>query len=112
MTKHKLHINSASFERVVNGTKTIEVRLYDERRQRIDIGDEITLINRANNKTVQVKVFRLHRAPTFHDLFTMVDVSQVGYETSEAAEKSTAEFYDYNDELASGVVGIEFTLER
>ena len=29
------------FERIKNGTKTVEFRLYDEKRQTIQIGDEI-----------------------------------------------------------------------
>ena len=38
---HKMKLNESPFERIKNGTKTIEFRLYDEKRQKINIGDTI-----------------------------------------------------------------------
>ena len=38
---HKMKLNESPFERIKNGTKTIEFRLYDEKRQKIKIGDKI-----------------------------------------------------------------------
>ena len=34
---HKIKLNESPFERIKNGTKTIEFRLYDEKRQQIKI---------------------------------------------------------------------------
>ena len=38
---HKMKLNESPFERIKNGTKTIEFRLYDEKRQKIKVGDKI-----------------------------------------------------------------------
>ena len=38
---HKMKLNKNPFERIKNGTKTVEFRLYDEKRQQIKIGDKI-----------------------------------------------------------------------
>ena len=38
---HKMKLNESPFERIKNGKKTIEFRLYDEKRQQIKIGDKI-----------------------------------------------------------------------
>ena len=38
---HKMKLNENPFERIKNGTKTVEFRLYDEKRQQIKIGDKI-----------------------------------------------------------------------
>ena len=38
---HKIKLNESPFERIKNGTKTIEFRLYDEKIQQIKIGDQI-----------------------------------------------------------------------
>ena len=38
---HKMKLNESPFERIKNGTKTIEFRLYDEKRQQIKVGDKI-----------------------------------------------------------------------
>lgn len=38
---HKMKLQEDPFKRIKNGTKTVEFRLYDEKRQSIQIGDEI-----------------------------------------------------------------------
>ena len=38
---HKMKLNESPFERIKNGTKTIEFRLYDEKRQQVKVGDKI-----------------------------------------------------------------------
>ena len=38
---HKMKLNESPFERIKNGTKTIEFRLFDKKRQQIKIGDKI-----------------------------------------------------------------------
>ena len=41
---HNMKLNESPFERIKNGTKTIEFRLYDEKRRQIKIGDKIVFI--------------------------------------------------------------------
>ncbi|MBI3889173.1 ASCH domain-containing protein [Candidatus Saccharibacteria bacterium] len=112
MTSHKLHLNNERFELIKQGQMTIEARLYDERRQRIDIGDEISFINRKNNQTLLVIVHKLFRAPTFHELFTQHDPAKFGGTTVQETEKSMEKYYSYNDQLQSGVLGIEFVVKK
>ena len=38
---HKMKLNESPFEMIKNGTKTIEFRLYDEKRQGVKIVDKI-----------------------------------------------------------------------
>ena len=33
---HKMKLNESAFERIKNGTKTVEFRLYDEKRKQIN----------------------------------------------------------------------------
>ena len=40
---HYLRLASAPFDAIVSGQKTIESRLYDEKRQAIQLGDTIIL---------------------------------------------------------------------
>lgn len=47
---HKMKLQEDPFERIKNGTKTVEFRLYDEKRQTIQIGDEIEFSNYQNYK--------------------------------------------------------------
>lgn len=38
-----MRLHKEPFELIKNGSKTIELRLYDEKRQMINLGDTITL---------------------------------------------------------------------
>ena len=112
MTAHKLHLHKEPFEMIEQGLKTMEARLYDERRQRIDIGDEIIFINRSNNQTLKVTVTKLHRAPTFYELFLQCDPVKFGGTTAEETAKGMEKYYDYNSQQQYGVLGIEFVLKN
>ena len=35
--KHEMNLNRKPFESIKNGSKTIELRLYDEKRQKLNI---------------------------------------------------------------------------
>ena len=38
---YRMKLTEVPFEEIKNGTKTIEFRLYDEKRQQIKLGDKI-----------------------------------------------------------------------
>ena len=38
---HEMSLNPAPFEKIKNGEKSIEIRLYDEKRRGVKIGDII-----------------------------------------------------------------------
>ena len=45
---HKMNLWNDSFEAIKCGSKTIEMRLNDEKRSLIKIGDEIEFVNKNN----------------------------------------------------------------
>ena len=45
-----MKLNNGPFERIKNGTKTIELRLNDEKRQLLKIKDLIEFTNRTNDE--------------------------------------------------------------
>lgn len=46
---HNMDLNEPWFSLVNNGTKTIEIRIYDDKRRIIQIGDTITFTNNGNS---------------------------------------------------------------
>ncbi len=67
---HKMKSNESPFERIKNGTKTIEFRLYDEKRQQVKIGDKIEFSKLPDlQETLIVDVIDLYREDTFENLF-------------------------------------------
>ena len=65
-----MKLKESPFERIKNGTKTIEFRLYDEKRSKIKIGDQIEFSKLPDLKeTILVNVLDLYKDSTFESLF-------------------------------------------
>lgn len=112
MTTHKLSLHPEPFAAIASGHKTIESRLYDEKRRKIQLGDQIVFINRVDSEqTVVVTVVGLLRYATFHDLFSHNDSLKFGGESVEWLENQINEFYSAEDQQRYGVLGIEFEHE-
>ena len=53
---HELRLHNEPFEKIKSGTKTIEIRLYDEKRKLIKENDLIEFTNRNTNEKIRTKV--------------------------------------------------------
>jgi ASC-1-like (ASCH) protein len=108
--KHNMKLKPAPFEMIKNGQKTIELRLYDEKRQLIKIGDEIIFTNTATEETIHTQVLNLHRFDSFAELYKSLPLLKCGY-TSENIERATPadmeQYYPAEEQKEFGVLGIE-----
>ena len=66
-----MKLNDAPFETIKNGTKTIELRLYDEKRRKIKIGDTICFKGKAG--TIKAIVKELHIFRNFDELYAIAE---------------------------------------
>lgn len=101
---HKMTVKQPYFNLIKEGKKTIECRLFDSKRQQINIGDIIEFSN-TNDKCSKM-VVGLFRAKNFHILFNKININDAGFEKIEDAEKALEEFYDLDSQNKIGVVGI------
>lgn len=109
MTTHQLKLATEPFNAIISGDKTIESRLYDAKRQKIQIGDRIIFTNRDNSEqTVTAEVVGLLRYATFRDLFSHNNPRKFGGDNVEWLENQISEFYSIEDQKIYGVIGIEF----
>ena len=109
MTTHQLKLATEPFNTIISGNKTIESRLYDTKRQKIQIGDRIIFTNRDNSEqTVTAEVVGLLRYATFRDLFSHNNPRKFGGDNVEWLENQISEFYSIEDQKIYGVIGIEF----
>ena len=109
MTTHQLKLATEPFAAIASGRKTIESRLYDTKRQKIQIGDRIIFTNRDNSEqTVTTEVVGLLRYATFRDLFSHNNPRKFGSDNVEWLENQISEFYSIEDQKIYGVIGIEF----
>ena len=113
MTTHQLKLATEPFNAIISGNKTIESRLYDAKRQKIQIGDLIIFTNRDNSEqTVTAEVVGLLRYATFRDLFSHNNPRKFGGDSVEWLENQISEFYSIEDQKIYGVIGIEFKVCR
>ena len=107
---HKMKLQEDPFERIKNGTKTVEFRLYDEKRRTIQIGDEIEFSKLPElQEKLLVKVIDLYKEESFEKLFKKVFVGEDKEKIIEKA-KSMNRFYTPEQEKEYGVVGIEIEI--
>ena len=107
---HKMKLQESPFERIKNGTKTVEFRLYDEKRRKIKIGDHIEFSKLPDlQETILVDVLDLYREDTFENLFKKLftDEDEIKKET-----KSMYQYYSPDEEKQYGVVGIKISLVK
>lgn len=107
---HKMKLNLEPFEMIKSGEKTIELRLYDEKRQQVKEGDQIVFTNTATGETLNVIVTKLHRFDTFDELYKSLPLLKCGY-TTKNVDKATyidmEQYYSVEEQKKYGVVGIE-----
>lgn len=105
----EMHLNDESFELVKNGQKTVELRVYDEKRRQVDMGDGIVFINKDDK--VSVKVTGLFIASSFELLFSKIGWIKAGWSENDNEDKRVTDLrklYTEEEEKEWGVVGIEF----
>lgn len=107
---HEMRLNQEPFDKVRSGRKDIELRLNDEKRKRLNVGDEIEFLERDTDQRFRVRIVALHHARSFADLLKGMNLVRAGYEvgaTLETAAASMRNFYSAEEEKEHGVVGIE-----
>ena len=105
---HQMKLKESPFERIKNGTKTIEFRLFDEKRGQIKIGDKIEFSKLPNlQEKLLVDVMDLYRDDTFEKLFRKLYTDE---EEILGKTKAMHEFYSYEKEQEYGVLGIKIKI--
>ena len=105
---HEMKLNEKPFNNIVKGIKKIELRLFDEKRAKINLNDYIVFTNIADlTQTIKVKVIGLLRYNSFEELFKDVDYNISGPANS-LSEKLTniRKIYSEEEEKKYGILAI------
>ena len=112
----KMKLDSLPFLMIESGRKTIELRLYDEKRRRIAVGDTIRFSDlKKPEKTILTEVKELFIFNSFDELYSVLPLTECGYtiETVESASpKDMLKYYTPEQEKQYGVVGIRIEVLR
>ena len=106
---HKMKLNESPFNRMKNGTKTIEFRLFDEKRQQIKVGDKIEFSKLPDlQEKLLVDVVELYREDTFENLFRKLYTNE---EEITRKTKAMYEIYSQEKEQQYGILGIRIKID-
>ncbi len=101
---------------IESGIKTIELRLYDEKRQKISVGDTIRfMLFDDESKEFNARVKKLYVFPSFEELYKALPLTECGYTTDtvkQASPKDMQKYYSPEQERKYGVVGIKIEALR
>ena len=109
-----MNLSPLPFSRIADGSKTIELRLNDEKRQKIAVGDSIVFTNTETEETVSAKVLALHKFPDFEALYKALPLEKCGYAESElstAHHTDMEQYYPQEKIQKHGALGIEICLD-
>ena len=108
---YQMRLATEYFEKIKNGTKTIECRLYDEKRKELKVGDTIEFSDAQNDQhKIISEIIALHPFPSFSDLLDHFPIASLGGESNDEMLTALKKFYSDEDEKKYGVVGIEIKL--
>lgn len=106
--KHKMKLNDDPFNRISHGSKTLELRLNDEKRQLLNINDTIEFTNRKTSEKIEVKIQNLYHYQSFDELYKHHDKISMGYDEDDIADsKDMDQYYSKEEQEKYGVLAIE-----
>lgn len=109
---HHMKLKAEPFHKIRDGIKTIELRLNDEKRQKVQAGDyiEFTLIDNPSEKLI-TRVVKLHHFTDFRELYASLPKEKLGYSADETPEPDHMDaYYPKEKQQKYGALGIELRL--
>lgn len=107
MAIFQMKLSRAAFEAIESGRKTIETRLFDKKRSKLNVGDVIEFSMGENiDLRVTANVKGLYRCESFAELFSTFPAEKFGGNSKEDLLENIYSFYSVDDEKKFGVVGI------
>ena len=108
---YEMNLNPLPFKVMKEGKKTIEMRLNDERRKDIKVGDVIVFTQTETKEQLKVEVLALYPYPSFEELYKHFDKKELGYSEDEVADPNDMLIYYPKDKIEKyGVLGIKIKL--
>lgn len=108
---HEMNLWHESFEKIKGKTKTIEMRLNDEKRSIIKIGDIIEFNDTSSGEKIRCTVLNLFRYADFETLYQNHNKQSIGYRENETADPADMLAYYSEENIKKyGVIGIEITV--
>ncbi len=108
--RHTMKLHPNPFRMIACGDKMYELRLYDEKRQCIKIGDAIEFVNTDTQEQLVVRVKSIHIFKNFTELYQSMPLLKCGYTEEDVATANPADmekYYSKEQQAQYGVVAFE-----
>ena len=107
--EHTMNLVPWAFEEVKSGRNTIDVRLNDEKRQKMNEGDVIVFTNTETGEQLKALIVKRHLFDTFEELFNTFDHVSIGV-SEDATSDIMNDFYSKEDQETYKALGLEIKL--
>ncbi len=105
---HKMKLNAEPYEKIDKGEKTVELRLYDEKRQLLKVNDYIEFTNIKDQRKLLVLIEDLKTYKSFMELYKYYDKLSMGYDKEDIADPNDMkEYYSNEEQKKYGVIAIK-----
>ena len=107
---HYMNLVPTAFVKIADGNKTIELRLNDEKRQRINVEDTVVFNCSSTKDIITAQVSGLHKFSDFKELYNALPLEKCGYTVAEldTAHYTDMEQYYTKEQIKKyGALGIE-----
>ena len=109
--QHIMRLNPLPFKMIASGEKTIELRLNDEKRRKLNRKDLITFVNTEDSlKTITAEVIDIYKYKSFKELYAVLPLLKCGYtkeDVKTASPEDMLAYYSAKQQEKYGVLGIE-----
>ncbi len=110
----EMKLREPYFSLIKNRRKIYEIRLNDEKRRLLSVGDKLVFVrDPEGDAEISCEVAELLHFKSFEECFAALPLDKVGFAgmTCDSAVTQMREFYSNDDELRWGVVAIKVDLK-
>lgn len=111
---HYMKLKPEPFDQIACGNKTFELRLNDEKRQLLKVGDQIVFANTTDpSLKIVTQILNIYHFADFADLYKELPLDKCGYlpeELENASPVDMTAYYGIEAQEKYGVLGIEIRL--
>lgn len=99
------------FDKIKNGKKLYEIRLLDDKRKLLKVGDSVLLKKEPDMfDGIVIRITEIKHFNTFLEMAQRLSIKDIGFEGKTAAEVNDIyhQIYKVEDEVRYGVVALKF----
>lgn len=109
--QHAMRLVPSAFAAIRSGEKTVEMRLFDPKRQAVRVGDTVTFTQTVTGETLTALVTDMRVYPDFAALYAAEDTAALGYRPGQAASPEDMSVYYTPEAIARwGALAMEVSV--